>query len=1723
MRAAGIAGEDMADAIAKSASAAGRAAMDQAKSMGASADEQVAAAGRAAAAWVESTTEMSRAQRAAGDAAANAAKRLGASVDEQRGAYARAVEAQAEYEASTRAVEDAQKGATAAATEASDRFVSSAASVARAAAEQAAAVGASADEQVSAAARAAVAFSDAAAEMSRAQKMAGDAAAETAYRLGLSVDEQEAAYGRAVEAQRAYEESTQRAAAVAEESAARESAAAKAAADASARQAEASAARTGRVSGAGAGFIEGATGVKASTLGLAGIGAAMYAGVKGATELQASMERVHTQAGAAQSQIKSLTTAVLNMAGRVGEAPNQLAQGLYHVVSSLNATLPAAQRSATELKVLQVAAEGARMGNADLVDVTNALDAAVVSGIRGVQNYRQAMGALNAAVGAGDMTMQDMADALGTGLLAKAKQAGLSLNQVSSAVAVLGDNNIRGAKAGTDLTSAIRIMSAPSEAAAEALGAVGLKATSLANAMRSGGLIGALDLLREKMIASGASASDMNLILTRAFGGRQSTGVSILLNQLDRLKAKFADTAKGADSFGSDVAANQRTLSQQMAELRATVDSLAEKFGMALIPKLQALGQAISSVISWFQKHDAAAKAMAAVIEGVLAGAVTTFAVNKAAVFVSGVGRMGKALLGFTTTTEAATASSDTSLKLIGTTAEGTEVTFTAAATGMGNAAEASAAATDAAFSSTGVGAVLVGLGVAVAELGTHWGSVMSGMKSAVNAMVEAAETALNALIGALNAAISVFNSTVGKLTGDIGKIGSVSVGGVFGNNRDMNAVVNAMNAGNGQHAMSSFMGHRMMQAIPGFEMSASGPVWERIASALAAKGFSKTAIAGILGNFAQENGGNSVTGISTSAGPGGIGFAQWIGSRATAERAYAKRYGLAPTNLEAEIGYLLQELHGNYKSAAVGVNKATTPSQAAQIFEKIFEGAGQPMMSHRIANANQAYKMLGGTLFDTGKGGSGRPGNISAALKAYLNKTTTTAAATSTIPVAVVTMLKTAMALEGTPYKWGGGHAGWDPVEELKKIGLDCSGFVSRVLHAGGVKLPGPLTTAGLAQHLAPGAGKYVTVYDRPTGPEAHTFMEIMGKWFMEGGNSSVNPSQRVIEMTKKQAEQEMAGGGFKAYHPIVGGPLATDKQLAAVGLSRSAAGANAGTDMQNLAALLQQQIAKAAETMIQTFMNVAQNGTVRTLEDTLGWGGGGRITATTPVTATLSEPPGSTLIAAQSPLQRIIERLGNTATSSQITKALSPTIGREEQGTPQGQKFEQEVQTLIASGEQRLAEKLVAAHRAAMQSLARELYAQQTIKDAESITLQATEEKDRTQIAADTAADILTITKAQYQAEQDALSAQTTVMKDQEQIVSDQARAQTQYVKDMTQMASDQFAAMAQSIKDQATIMSDQSKSVVDLINDQAQTQADTYGERGLYGLNLVAQQLRVQLDVMKTGYDQQIDLAQQQLDQLQAQANAAESSAQIQLDQVTTAQDQLVALAQQHLDTVVLKQDQLVAGARAHADAVAIRQDQKIAAAQQHADTVALQQDINVQLAQTAVDLSANASKSQQMITGAQLSKVTAEATKANNAAGANLTNVTDRATALISQAEGQYTNAQLNAAKAVQKATNAYTDAQDTATGAIQNAQSNLTDITGFFNSAIATAQANLSTIEGTASVQEAGVSSKITTTEAEASTQFAGSGLVVNITGIPTTDADAIASAIGWTMRTAIPS
>ena len=328
----------------------------------------------------------------------------------------------------------------------------------------------------------------------------------------------------------------------------------------------------------------------AATIGVGALAVGLAESVKQAVGFQSEMEKLVTQANVSQKQLGYLKKGVLGLAGPTATAPDELAKGLYHLASQ-------GLRGQKALGALKISAEGAKVGGANLEDVTNALGATIVSNIKGSKNYTQAMGQLNATVGAGDMRMQDLADAMGTGLPSSAKIFGVSLKDISAALAVFGDNNIRGAKAGTLLNSALRLMAAPSKAGAKALGAIGIGATTLGDKMRGpGGLSSAFELLRTKLKASGLTATQQGVLLTRAFGGRQSVGIKLLLGQLDRFHRKEREVGAGATGFGKAWRHTTETAAYKFDRLKASLDAIAIKVGNKLMPYLV-------KGMDWLNKH----------------------------------------------------------------------------------------------------------------------------------------------------------------------------------------------------------------------------------------------------------------------------------------------------------------------------------------------------------------------------------------------------------------------------------------------------------------------------------------------------------------------------------------------------------------------------------------------------------------------------------------------------------------------------------------------------------------------------------------------------------------------------------------------------------------------------------------------------------------------------------------------------------------------------------------------------------------------------------------------------------------------------------------------------------------------------------------------------------------------------------------------------------------
>jgi cell wall-associated NlpC family hydrolase len=219
-----------------------------------------------------------------------------------------------------------------------------------------------------------------------------------------------------------------------------------------------------------------------------------------------------------------------------------------------------------------------------------------------------------------------------------------------------------------------------------------------------------------------------------------------------------------------------------------------------------------------------------------------------------------------------------------------------------------------------------------------------------------------------------------------------------------------------------------------------------------------------------------------------------------TAELSVARANGTVG-NLEHEIQGLRSRafaLLDEFQSAretcrsSIHAARATAPVQPRNQGTTVVDPSG-PLNGHDHANRGGPNGGRGHHGGGVGPGGLGSIGSREARAK-------------------VAKMIRTAQSLMGTPYVYGGGHGAWG-----NGAGLDCSGFVSSVLHSAGY-LNAPQTTEGFSAQpgIAAGHGHYVTIYDRTgCGANEHVIIDINGQFYEAGGGSADGGAPYVHKFT--------------------------------------------------------------------------------------------------------------------------------------------------------------------------------------------------------------------------------------------------------------------------------------------------------------------------------------------------------------------------------------------------------------------------------------------------------------------------------------------------------------------------------------------------------------------------------------------------------------------------------
>jgi TP901 family phage tail tape measure protein len=374
--------------------------------------------------------------------------------------------------------------------------------------------------------------------------------------------------------------------------------------------------------------VSGAFGKMALGLG----GAALFVGAKAITmgaDFQQGMTRIVTGAGEAQKNMGLVSNGVLNLAGKVGESTGDLSKGLYLIES-------AGFHASDALKVLEISAEGAKVGNADMATVADAVTTALNAYHMGAQGAAAATNALIAAEGQGKTNLEALASSLST-VAPIAAAAHVGLNEVLGAMATMTSQGTDAASAATYLKQTIGQLSNPSGKAAREMKDLGLTSVQVGQSLGHRGLAATLNLITDavtkhmgpagtvliqhlKDAAKNTTAFQKVLAdippaqqtyvgaLATMVGGTKSMQAALELTG-GNMKTFVANTNvinEKVKSGGKNIegwALVQKNFNQHLAQANGTVEALGIRLGTLLLPYVTKLVDAFSASIPWMSKH----------------------------------------------------------------------------------------------------------------------------------------------------------------------------------------------------------------------------------------------------------------------------------------------------------------------------------------------------------------------------------------------------------------------------------------------------------------------------------------------------------------------------------------------------------------------------------------------------------------------------------------------------------------------------------------------------------------------------------------------------------------------------------------------------------------------------------------------------------------------------------------------------------------------------------------------------------------------------------------------------------------------------------------------------------------------------------------------------------------------------------------------------------------
>ena len=302
---------------------------------------------------------------------------------------------------------------------------------------------------------------------------------------------------------------------------------------------------------------------KAMAVGIVGAGLTVGgAAIKMGMDFQESMTTLVTGAGESEKNIGMVGDGILAMSGKVGQSAQDLASGMYLVES-------AGYHAGDGLKVLQAAAEGAKVGNADMKTVADGLTTTLTDYHLKASDAASVTSKLVTTVASGKTTMGDLAGSL-SNVLPTAAAAKVGLDQVLGAMATMTGQGISADQASQNIANTLRSLSAPSAVASHAMAQIGINSTDLAANLGKKGLTGTLDQVYQAIMAKMGPGG---LALENSFN-QSKLAASSAKSMIDGLPKSLQKMAQGY----LDGSVTQKEWTKELKSQPATVANLGKQF-----------------------------------------------------------------------------------------------------------------------------------------------------------------------------------------------------------------------------------------------------------------------------------------------------------------------------------------------------------------------------------------------------------------------------------------------------------------------------------------------------------------------------------------------------------------------------------------------------------------------------------------------------------------------------------------------------------------------------------------------------------------------------------------------------------------------------------------------------------------------------------------------------------------------------------------------------------------------------------------------------------------------------------------------------------------------------------------------------------------------------------------------------------------------------------------